>query len=180
MHAIAALTILGLLLGFILGVAAKRFKVEEDPIVEEIGALLPGTNCGQCGFPGCPAAAQAIADGAAPVTLCPPGGKSLAETLAAKLNVTLDSSGLEDGPAMLATINEELCIGCVKCFKECPTDAIVGAPKQIHMVMWEACTGCKRCVDVCPTECLQMFTPQPTLPEWRWPKPAIETAAAAA
>lgn len=180
MHAIVALTVLGLFLGFLLGVAAKRFKVESDPIVDEIEALLPGTNCGQCGFPGCPAAAQAIAGGAAPVTVCPPGGKSLAETLAAKLGVSFDASAMDDEPAMLARINEELCIGCIKCFRECPTDAIVGAPKQIHVVMQQACTGCGKCVDVCPTMCIKMFAPQATLPEWRWPKPQNEVVARAA
>jgi electron transport complex protein RnfB len=171
MHAIFALTLLGLSLGFLLGVAAKRFKVEGDPIVDDIDALLPGTNCGQCGYPGCPAAASAIASGEAPPTLCPPGGKSLAESLAGLLGVALDTSALDDGPAMLARVNEELCIGCIKCFRECPTDAIVGAPKQIHVVMNEACTGCGKCVDVCPTECLSMYVPETTLRDWRWPKP---------
>lgn len=175
MHAVAALTLLGLFLGFLLGLAAKRFKVESDPIVEKIDELLPGTNCGQCGLPGCPAAAEAIANGSAPITLCPPGGRALAEDLSNLLNVPLDTSGLDEGPAMLARVDETLCIGCVKCFKECPTDAIVGAPKQIHVVMYEACTGCKRCVDVCPTECLQMFVPEAGLAEWRWPKPGLGT-----
>ncbi len=177
MQAVAALTILGLFLGFLLGLAAKRFKVESDPMAEKVDALLPGTNCGQCGFPGCPSAAEAIADGSAPITLCPPGGKSLAEELSTLLNVPLDTSGLDDGPAMLARVNDELCIGCIKCLKECPTDAIIGAPKQIHAVMYEACTGCKKCIEVCPTECLEMFVPETTLGQWRWPKPAVEVAA---
>ncbi len=172
MHAVAALTILGLMLGALLGLAAKRFKVESDPLVDKVDALLPGTNCGQCGFPGCPTAAAAIANGEAPITLCPPGGKTLAEELSALLNVPLDTSTLDDGPAMLARINAELCIGCIKCFKECPTDAIVGAAKQIHAVMYEACTGCRKCVDVCPTECVEMFVPETRLNEWRWAKPA--------
>ena len=178
MHAVAALTILGLFLGYLLGVAAKRFKVESDPLVDKVDALLPGTNCGQCGLPGCPAAAQAIASGEAPITLCPPGGKNLAEELSALLNVPLDTSALDDGPAMLARINADLCIGCIKCFKECPTDAIVGAAKQIHAVMYEACTGCKKCVDVCPTECVEMFVPESTLGQWRWPMPAVEVVTA--
>ena len=180
MQAIAVLTIMGFILGYLLGVAAKKFKVESDPVVDEINALLPATNCGQCGFAGCPAAAQAIAEGNAPVNLCPPGGASLAKTLAELLGVDFNASDADNGPAKLAHINEELCIGCVKCFKECPTDAIVGAPKQIHTVMLEACTGCGKCVDVCPTECLQMFVPETTLPQWRWPKPVITPAVAQA
>ncbi len=180
MQAIVALMILGLFLGFLLGMAAKKFKVESDPLVDEIDAMLPGTNCGQCGFPGCPAAAEAIASGSAPVTVCPPGGKSLAESLAEKLGVSFDASAMEDGPAKLARVNEELCIGCVKCFRECPTDAIVGAPKQIHVVMDKACTGCGKCEEVCPTMCIEMYVPVPTLPQWRWPKPQIERVAKAA
>lgn len=180
MHAIVALMVLGLFLGFLLGTAAKRFKVESDPLVEEIDALLPGTNCGQCGFPGCPAAAQAIAGGSAPVNVCPPGGRSLAEALAAKLGVSFDASAMEEGPAKLARVDESLCIGCVKCFRECPTDAIVGAPKQIHVVFAQACTGCGKCVEVCPTMCIEMFVPPTTLPEWRWPKPQNEVVARAA
>ncbi len=180
MSAIAALTILGLTLGFLLGMAAKKFKVESDPIVDEISDMLPGTNCGQCGLAGCPAAAQALADGTVPVNLCPPGGKSLAVSLAEKLGVSFDASAMEDGPAKLAKVNEELCIGCVKCSKECPTDAIVGAPKQIHSILDMACTGCGNCVDVCPTMCIELYVPKPTLPEWRWPKPSVTPALARA
>jgi electron transport complex protein RnfB len=179
MHAVAALTILGLFLGFFLGLAAKKFKVEHDPVVDKVAALLPGTNCGQCGHPGCPAAAEALAAGGAPLTLCPPGGKTLAEELSALLNIPLDTSGLDNGPAMLARVKEEKCTGCVKCFKECPTDAIVGAPKQIHVVMYEACTGCRKCLEVCPAACIEMFIPETRLGEWRWPKPAVVVVAPA-
>lgn len=180
MHAIVALMILGLFLGFLLGLAAKKFKVESDPLVEEIDAMLPGTNCGQCGFPGCPAAAEAIAAGEAPVNLCPPGGSALAESLAEKLGVGFDASAMDTGPAKLARVNEELCIGCVKCFRECPTDAIVGAPKQIHVVLDKACTGCGKCEAVCPTMCIEMYVPETTLPQWRWPKPHTDRVAQAA
>ncbi|MGM0594428.1 MAG: electron transport complex subunit RsxB [Pseudomonadota bacterium] len=180
MSAIVALTLLGLFLGFLLGLAANKFKVESDPIVDEIDELLPGTNCGQCGYPGCPAAAEAIANGAAPVNLCPPGGKSLAEELARKLGVSFDASAMDDGPAKIARVDETLCIGCVKCFRECPTDAIVGAPKQIHVVMDRACTGCGKCEDVCPTMCIEMVEPETTLRQWRWPKPQVEVVAEAA
>lgn len=180
MHAILALMVLGLFLGYLLGLAAQRFKVEGDPLVEEIEAMLPGTNCGQCGFPGCPGAAEALAAGEAEVTVCPPGGKALAEGLAEKLGVSFDASAMEDGPAKLARVNETLCIGCVKCFRECPTDAIVGAPKQIHVVMEKACTGCGKCVDACPTMCIDMYVPATTLPQWRWPKPVNANVAQAA
>lgn len=170
--AIIALTLLGLGLGFALGYAALKLKVESDPLLDEIITMLPGSQCGQCGLPGCEGAAIALVNHQAPVTLCPPGGKSLAEALAAKLGVTADLSGMEDGLPMVAQVSELSCIGCTKCIKVCPTDAIIGAPKHLHGVLSEACTGCRKCVDVCPTECVQMVPVSVELNTWRWPKPA--------
>ncbi|MDY6942231.1 MAG: RnfABCDGE type electron transport complex subunit B [Pseudomonadota bacterium] len=167
-----SLMALGIVLGGILGVAGRFFKVEANPLETEIEAMLPGSQCGQCGYPGCGPAAAAVAEGSAPVTLCPPGGRSLAEALAAKLGVSVDLSDMEDKPPSYAHIRESLCIGCTKCFKRCPTDAIVGGPKQIHAVFRDACTGCEQCFEVCPTECIEMRPVEPTLQTWYWPKPS--------
>lgn len=172
--AISTLALLGFGLGYLLGVAAKFFKVETNPIVEEIEAMLPGSQCGQCGFPGCTPAAEAVADGKAPVTMCPPGGRALAQQLADKLGIDVDLSQMEEQEEMYAFVSEATCIGCTRCYKACPTSAIVGAPKQIHSVIPEACTGCKKCVDVCPTECLQMRTVEDTIYTWHWPMPQEE------
>jgi len=170
--AIACLTVLGSLLGLGLGVAARKFAVEGDPLVEDVTAMMPGSNCGQCGQAGCSALAQAIAEGSAPVTSCPPGGKALAAALAEKLGITLDlTSVVDEGPKM-AIVSEEICIGCCKCVKVCPTDAIVGAAKQIHNVIREACTGCGSCVERCPTEAMTMAPVAVTLQHWVWPKPS--------
>lgn len=174
--AIGALALLGLGLGYLLGVAALHLRVETPAIVEEIEAMLPGTNCGQCGFPGCPAGAKALAEGTAPVNLCPPGGKALAEALAEKLGVALDPSVLGDDSPRVAVVVEEQCIGCTRCFKVCPTDAIVGAPKQLHSVIREACTGCNKCTDICPTMGIALCKPKTTLQNWQWPKPIPEPA----
>jgi len=174
--AILSITLLGIALGFALGFAAQKFAVETDARVAEIEALMPGTNCGQCGYPGCPGAAAAIAAGEATVTVCPPGGKALATALAAKLGIDADLSGVSDEGPKIATIAEEICIGCCRCIKECPTDAIVGAAKQIHAVMREACTGCGNCVDRCPTEAVKMEPVPVTLQHWVWPKPKLEPA----
>lgn len=171
--AITSLLLLGTCLGLILGLAGRYLKVENDPLADEIEAMLPGSQCGQCGYPGCTPAAVAVANGDAPVTFCPPGGRALAEQIAARLGVDIDLSNMEDATPMLATVYEETCIGCTRCFKVCPTDAIIGAPKQIHTVIESACTGCKACIDVCPTECLQMYDIEETLATWRWPKPAL-------
>jgi electron transport complex protein RnfB len=178
--AIVSLTALGLSIGFSLGWAAKRFKVEKDPLVDELAAMLPASNCGQCGFPGCGPAAEALAKGDATVTLCPPGGRALAEQLSTRLGVEADLSGMDDKGPMMAFVREATCVGCTRCFKACPTDAIVGAPKQLHTVIANACTGCGACVDVCPTECLVLNEIPETLSTWRWPKPGATPVPAAA
>jgi len=170
--ALLSLLTLGLALGGLLGLAARYFHVEGNPLEKEIESLFPGSQCGQCGFPGCTAAAAAVVSGAAPVTLCPPGGRSLAQTLADKLGVTADLSGMENKRPAYAHVRESLCIGCTKCFKRCPTDAIIGGPKQIHAVFRDACTGCEQCFDVCPTECIEMRPVEATVQTWYWPKPS--------
>ncbi len=169
--AMISLTSLGLSLGLMLALAARYLKVESSPVVDELEELMPGSQCGQCGFPGCRPAAEALAAGDAPVTLCPPGGSALAEQFARILGVEVDLSGLEDPELMVAKVSEETCIGCTRCFKVCPTDAIVGAPKQIHAVVADACTACEKCIDVCPTECLHMQPVEVNLKNWRWQKP---------
>jgi electron transport complex protein RnfB len=170
--AIVSLTALGLTLGWLLGIAARYLKVEGNPVVEKIEELLPGSQCGQCGYPGCSPAAEAVANGQAPVTMCPPGGRALAEELADLLGVSVDLSAVEDKAPVVAHVHESLCVGCTKCFKRCPTDAILGGPKMIHAVFADACTGCEKCYDVCPTECIEMRPVEATLQTWYWPNPA--------
>ena len=173
--AVASLTLLGLLLGFGLGVAANRFAVEGDPLVDDLIALMPGSNCGQCGMAGCAAAAQAIAEGHATVTVCPPGGRALATQLAEKLGLSVNLGDLADEGQKIAEIAEEICIGCGRCLKVCPTDAMIGAQKQIHNVIREACTGCGNCVNRCPTGAATLRPVPVTLQHWVWPKPAPAT-----
>ena len=171
--ALLSLTLLGALLGIGLGLAAKKFAVEGNPLVDEITALMPGSNCGQCGYPGCSGAAVAVIEGKAGATLCPPGGKALASALAEKLGLSLDLSGMVDEGPKVAFVSEEICIGCCRCIKVCPTDAILGAAKQIHNVIREACTGCSACIDRCPTEAMVMKPVPVTLQHWVWPKPVL-------
>lgn len=170
-NAILSLTILGVALGLLLGLAARYFAVEGNPLVTELEQLLPGSQCGQCGFPGCTGAAQALADGKAPVTLCPPGGRAVAQVLAAKLGVDADLSSVKESVPMIAEVREEICIGCTRCFKVCPTDAIMGAAQQIHAVFREACTACGKCEEVCPTESIKLQPIPATLQSWYWHKP---------
>lgn len=162
------LTLLGLALGTLLGLAAKYLSSPDDnPMVKEIEQLLPGS---QCGFPGCGPAAEAMANGQAAVTCCPPGGRALAENLARLLDIDLSTLGESPAP-QLASIDESLCTGCTRCYKACPTDAIVGASKQLHVVVAKACTGCNQCVDVCPEDCISLSGVPLTLTSWHWTKP---------
>lgn len=170
--AVVSLSALGIVFGLVLGLAERFFHVERGGLETEIEAMMPGSNCGQCGFPGCAGAAAALVDGSAAVTCCPPGGLALAEALAARLGVALDASAVQTQVPHIAEVREEICIGCTKCFKSCPTDAVLGAVKQIHSVIREACTGCAKCEAVCPTGAIEL-TPVPvTLQTWVWPKPA--------
>ena len=171
--AVTSLTALGALLGCGLGVAARKFAVEGDPLADEIEAMMPGSNCGQCGMAGCSAAAKAIAEGSATVTVCSPGGKALATALATKLGISVDLGDVVDSGPQIAQVKEEICIGCCRCLKACPTDAVVGAAKQIHNVIREACTGCGSCTERCPTEAITLRPVPVTLQHWVWPKPEI-------
>lgn len=170
--AIAMLCGLGVVLGAILGVAAKWLAVEENPIEAELQAMLPGSQCGQCGYVGCAQAAAALARGEAPVTLCPPGGRAVAEALAKKLGVKAALDGhVEKGP-QYAYIHAERCYGCTRCVPECNVDAIIGATKQMHDVITDLCHGCGKCALVCPTEGIEMRPVPTTVSSWHWPKPA--------
>jgi len=165
-----ALAALGVLLGGGLGLAARKFAVtDENPLIKEVNDLLPGSQCGQCGFPGCGAAAVAMVEGSAEVTCCPPGGAALVERLAALLGVSVDASQM--AAPLLARVEAAECIGCTRCYKACPTDAIVGASGQIHVVLEDACTGCAKCRDVCPEDCVLLVPQEASLDTWRWTKP---------
>ncbi|MFC3608336.1 RnfABCDGE type electron transport complex subunit B [Stutzerimonas tarimensis] len=168
--AILVLAAMGILLGAGLGFAARCFAVtDENPLIKEVEALMPGSQCGQCGFPGCGPAATALVEGSAAVTCCPPGGVVLAEKLAGLLGVSLDASAM--GEPMLARINAAECTGCTRCYRACPTDAIVGASGQIHLVLNSACTGCSKCLDACPEDCISLSPQEKSLDNWRWAKP---------
>lgn len=172
--AVGSLTAMGAALGTVLAVAARYFAVEGNPLEAEIQGMLPGSQCGQCGFVGCGQAAAALARGEAPVTLCPPGGKAVAEKLAKRLGVSVDLSAHEDTGPRVAFVKEDLCIGCTRCITECSADAIVGSAKQMHTVISEACHACTKCFKVCPTEAIEMRPIEVSLGTWHWAKPGAE------
>ncbi len=130
------------------------------PTADEFDALLPQTQCTQCGFAGCRPYAEALARGEAEINRCPPGGTAgvvrLAK-LAGRPVVPLDPSCGAEGPLRLAVIDEAACIGCTLCLHACPVDAIVGAGKRMHTVLLDECTGCELCVPPCPVDCIEMI-----------------------
>lgn len=172
--AIVALLALAAGFGALLGFASEKFKVEGDPIVDQIDALLPQTQCGQCGHPGCRPYAEAIAAGEEH-NRCPPGGEQTVVDLSELLGrevLPLDAEEDADvGIKKVAYIREDECIGCTKCIQACPVDAILGAAKQMHTVIADECTGCDLCVEPCPVDCIDMLEVKPTLGTWSWDKP---------
>jgi electron transport complex protein RnfB len=173
--ALLAIGLLALIFGLVLGFAAVKFKVESDPLVEQIDQILPQTQCGQCGYPGCKPYAQAIADGDE-INKCPPGGEVTIKKLADLMGVeakSLDAAHGEEAIKKVAYIREDECIGCTKCIQACPVDAILGAAKQMHTVIVDECTGCDLCVDPCPVDCIDMLPLTSSASSWRWDIAAI-------
>jgi electron transport complex protein RnfB len=168
---------LGLVLGVVLGYSALKFKVEGDPLVDKIDAILPQTQCGQCGFPGCKPYATAIANGEADINQCPPGGEAGMRALADLMGVEPKPLNAEHGqpkPKSVAVIEENLCIGCTLCIQACPVDAILGAAKHMHTVIASECTGCELCVAPCPVDCITMEPIPEKVGNWKWRYPVIE------
>ena len=125
-----------------------------------IDAALPQTQCRRCGYADCRAYAEAIAQDAAPIDRCPPGGAAGVERLAALTGRParpLDPAAGAEGPLRLALIDEAWCIGCTLCLAACPVDCIVGAPKRMHTVVAAQCTGCELCLPACPVDCISMI-----------------------
>lgn len=126
-------------------------------LISAIDALLPQTQCGKCGHPGCQPYAAGIAAGEAH-NKCPPGGTATIVELAALLQrptLPLDSP-YPVTPSQRAVIREAECIGCTKCIQVCPTDAILGAAKLMHTVIENECSGCELCLAPCPVDCIDL------------------------
>ncbi len=169
---------LGLIIGSSLALASKIFYVYVDPKVEQIDELLPGANCGGCGYPGCSANAEAIVAGESPPDSCVAGGAELAEQIAAVLGLSVEAKepefarpgctyGTRDAAlkfhyeglsncqaaAMLYGGMKECHIGCLglgSCMEACPFDAITMGEDRLPKVDENKCTGCGTCERVCP------------------------------
>ena len=175
MVVIITLAIVAAFFGLLLGYSAIRFRIEGDPVVDKIDAILPQTQCGQCTYAGCRPYAEAIAKGEADINQCPPGGEAVIIALADLLDVEVIPLNAEHGEEKesktVVYIDENTCIGCTLCIQACPVDAILGAAKHMHTVIESECTGCDLCIPPCPVDCIHIKAIMPTLKTWKWHRP---------
>lgn len=149
---------IGLATAVVLSVArrvlASKQDANADAVVVAIDAILPQSQCAQCGYPGCRPYAEAVAEGER-LDLCPPGGQRVVAALEALLGRDAERE-LAEPVDTIARIVQKDCIGCALCIDACPVDAIAGAAKYLHAVIPERCTGCELCVPACPVECIEL------------------------
>ena len=142
----------------LLKLARRRLASDDTELINAVDALLPQTQCAQCGYPGCRPYAEAVIGGA-PLDQCPPGGAPVQAAMENLLG--RDSGGRLPTPAPVrAVIDESECIGCFLCIEACPVDAIAGAPQWLHTVIEDRCTGCELCLDPCPVDCISLVPAQ--------------------
>jgi Na+-translocating ferredoxin:NAD+ oxidoreductase subunit B len=158
----------------------KPASIHENEAIQALNAALPQTQCTRCGYPSCMAYAQAIHAGEAQINQCPPGGNQGVARLAALTRrpaLPLNPHHGQEGPRMLAVIDEQACIGCTLCIKACPVDSIFGAAKKMHTVIDAWCTGCELCLPACPVDCIELVNITPGQSGWNAWSPTQATQA---
>ena len=182
--AILSLGCIGMIAAIALGFAAKKFAVEVDPRELAVMEVLPGANCGACGFPGCAGFAKAVIDGKAEINQCPPGGADVVTKLARILGVEATTAAREVAVVLCQGDNQKAklkfqylgledcnaaqkiaggakacpggCLGLGSCERICPFDAIEMTADGLAVISREKCTGCKKCIAVCPRNVIRM------------------------
>ena len=185
LYAFIIVAVLGLLLGAGLAFADKALKVKKDEKLEALEAIMPGANCGGCGFAGCSAYAEAVAEGTAKPGLCSPGGKALAEKMGEILGISVEVGerkvadvfcqggkdvtkedyryeGIKDCNAASLLFQgpngcKEGCLHMGSCMAVCPAHAIYYDEKGNVKVDKEKCVGCGACTKVCPNGVIKLI-----------------------
>ena len=151
-------------------------------LADQVEDLLPQTQCTKCGYAACRPYAEAIADGAADINQCPPGGMEGVRRLSALTRrpvIPINPVNGVERARPVAFIDESLCIGCTLCIQACPVDAILGATKQMHTILPSLCTGCDLCVAPCPVDCISMMPVTGERTGWdAWTQPDADAARA--
>jgi Na+-translocating ferredoxin:NAD+ oxidoreductase subunit B len=144
-----------------LDIATQKIKPPTEQhslnLIEQLDQILPQTQCQRCGYPACRPYAEALANGETSANRCPPGGQNGVKRLATLLGqpeIELDMKRGPSGVGFVVKIDQKFCIGCTKCIRACPVDAIIGANKRMHTIIPELCTGCELCIPPCPTDCI--------------------------
>ena len=130
--------------------------MSRSDLADRIDAVLPQTQCRQCGYIGCRPYADAIAAGHAEINRCPPGGTETLRALSVVSGLPVTPLEGIPRPPAIARIDEAACIGCTLCIQACPVDAIVGAANVMHTVIAGECSGCELCLPPCPVDCIEM------------------------
>ncbi len=183
--ATVVVAVVGIFIGIFLGIAAICFHVEVDPREEKILGILPGNNCGGCGFPGCLGLAAAIVKGEAKVGGCPVGGEEVANRIAQvmgveaeveekmvafvkcqgdcnKTKIDYEYTGTKDCRMLSFVPNggpkscNYGCLGYGNCVEVCSFQAI-SVVDGIAVVDGEKCSGCGNCVESCPKNLIELI-----------------------
>jgi Na+-translocating ferredoxin:NAD+ oxidoreductase subunit B len=181
----AALGAIGAVAAALLAVSSRVFRVEEDPRIAAIGDVLPGANCGGCGYPGCPGFATALVKGEADPSACAPAGADTIKAIGEILGVTVAEkvrlvarlhcqgaigvcgesvvyAGLTSCEAVTLLTPRgtracpQGCEGLGDCVTVCPFDAIRMGDKGLPLIDEEKCTGCGKCITACPKHLLHL------------------------
>lgn len=181
--AIAVLAVIGILLGAVIGIAAKVFKVDTDPRIELVTELLPGANCGGCGKAGCADFAKSVIAGENPPSKCPVCSQEAVAAIAQALGIEIGTTekkvavvlcggdfnqtkvnvlynGVSDciSASLIAGGPKGCsygCLGMASCARACPFSAIeiINGLAVVHP---ELCVGCGKCVDTCPRNLIKL------------------------
>lgn len=186
LFSVIVLGLLGIIFGAILSYASQKFAVEVNPKIEIATSLLPGANCGGCGYPGCAGLAAAIVEQGVPISTCPvlssEARKKLAEALGLSEHIQqtiakvaqvmcnglpeeeykkFNYIGIDDCQAAILVSSgpwlcPHRCVGEGTCAKVCPFSAITMGPNKLPIIDKEKCTGCGKCVNACPKNIIKL------------------------